>query len=65
MVFERCVVVQPYVLQHCIGDTRLNTYMHGWSKVYAVAPNPVGRRDRFPSPSLPDTAVRDPIRPVR
>ena len=50
MVFERCVVVQAYVLQHCIGDTRLNTYMHGWSKVYAVAPNSVDGMTAFPTP---------------
>ena len=36
--FERCVVVQAYVLQHCLNDHRLNTYMDGWSKLYAVAP---------------------------
>ena len=52
MVFERCVVVQAYVLQHCIGDNRLNTYMYGWSKLYAMAPNSVGRHDRIPNPAL-------------
>ena len=50
--FERCVIVQAYVLQNYLSDYRLNTYMDGWSRLYVVAPPSRTGPPLHPSPQF-------------